>query len=246
MIVLGIFSFGSFFFYKTVIYQPPACTDGKENGGERGVDCGGSCIKICPIDAPLPTIFWTRILPSGTGVVDLAAFVENPQPYAGNAGVVYAFRVYDTTNRLIVERKGKTFVNPREQFAIVVPNVPIGTSTPRRIFLDFEPDGWERVTLPTDFRSRFSYEDQILTDLSTAPRLRATVKNESTVSARNIEVVALLYDAKETLVGSGITYIDQMARNAEVPVVFVWKKPFDAVPVKIEIIARLNSFLTAP
>ncbi len=43
-------------------YQKPTCFDGKKNGDEVGVDCGGSCRLLCSFEAVEPDILWSFVI----------------------------------------------------------------------------------------------------------------------------------------------------------------------------------------
>lgn len=232
----GVFSYFQFF------YAPPSCSDGKHNGAERGVDCGGDCIDICPADVTAPTVFWTRVIPFEQDRVDLVALAENTSQEIGNPSLVYTFKVYDAQNRLILEKPGKTFVNPREQFAVIETSVPVENATATRAFIEFSNEGWERFSLPENINIRFSYHNQLLRNLSEAPQLDAAVRNISSMSVEDIEVITLLYDQAQTLVGANVTYINDLSRNEQEPIFFSWREPFASTPVRIDLFARINQF----
>lgn len=237
MALAGIFSYYQFF------YTEPTCSDGKQNGEENGVDCGGSCIDICPLDVDLPTVYWTRVIPFDENRFDLVALAENVNQNIGNPGLVYTFRVYGEKNELLLEKKGKTFANPREQFAVAETSVLIEDKIPQRAFIEFSDKGWERFSLPERTDIRFSYHNRILTNLDSRPQLQAEVRNISSQSVEDIEVIALLYDDQERVVGTNVTYIDSLSRNEQKPVFFSWRQPFSNTPIRIDFFARINQFL---
>jgi hypothetical protein len=78
------------------ITRKPTCTDGKQNGGENGVDCGGSCQKICNADVSEPIVLWSRAFPVTGNIYNLVSFVENRNKEAAVMQVSYEFRIYST------------------------------------------------------------------------------------------------------------------------------------------------------
>ena len=113
--------------YKTIT-APPLCTDGKQNGDERGIDCGGACALFCARDAQKPIVHWARAFKVSNGIYDTVAYVENPNKEAGVKNALYTFKTYDAENILITETIGKTFLLPGEAFPIFSPAVRTGSA----------------------------------------------------------------------------------------------------------------------
>ena len=63
--------------------RAPSCTDAKQNGGEQGVDCGGSCKKLCTAQTKDLVILWNRAFRVADGAYDVLAMVTNPNLGAG-------------------------------------------------------------------------------------------------------------------------------------------------------------------
>ena len=42
------------------LYKSPTCTDGVENQGEAGIDCGGPCSFLCTDLQHPPTVLFTK------------------------------------------------------------------------------------------------------------------------------------------------------------------------------------------
>ena len=42
------------------INEIPSCTDNKQNGDEKGIDCGGSCRKSCTFEVDKISTLWSR------------------------------------------------------------------------------------------------------------------------------------------------------------------------------------------
>src|SRR4051812_16297533 len=87
------------------IYQPPSCSDGKQNQSEQGVDCGGPCTVLCPALALDPVVYWARFFPSTPGNYSVASYIENPNLGSYALNVPYTFRGYDSEGVQILERK---------------------------------------------------------------------------------------------------------------------------------------------
>src|ERR1700733_13324903 len=76
-------------------YRPPSCTDGKQDGDETGVDCGGSCVLQCASDSLTPVVLWAKIFPVSGNLYTAVAYIENPNINSSNPEANYQFQIYD-------------------------------------------------------------------------------------------------------------------------------------------------------
>ena len=223
--------------YK-IITAPPLCTDEKQNGDERGVDCGGACALFCARDAREPIVHWARAFKVSDGIYDMVAYVENPNKEAGVENALYAFKTYDAENILIAETIGKTFLLPGETFPVFLPAVRTGERVPHYTLFGFTEElRFERETREA---SRVVSLSPVLGSVDTKPRLTAVVRNKTALPVSDIDVIAIIY-AGDNAVGASATYIDRIKEHGEENAVFTWPEPFLQQITKIEIIPRLRS-----
>src|SRR3989344_1981077 len=146
-VVLLVIGAGVFFFLN----RPGTCFDRKQNEGEVGVDCGRSCLRLCPFEVSGVITHWARALPAREGIYDVVAFLENPNVGAGAREFRYTFKLYDAHNALIGEREGKTFLNPKERFAVYESSIVASASAPQKTFFEITGDlFWENVSPPKE------------------------------------------------------------------------------------------------
>ena len=223
--------------------KPPTCIDNKQNGDEKGVDCGGSCDTLCVSQISDPIIQWSKVFKVSDGVYDAVAYVENPNVNAGVKKVIYKFKLYDKNNVLVAERVGKTFIGQNEQFAIFESNIRTGKRIPKNAFLEFKQGiDWTRLKISKADIPNIFARNKNISGLETKPRLNALLVNDDPFKVLNIEVVAILYDINGNSIAVSSTVVDSMAKNSTKNVTFTWTKPFSTLPVKIEIIPRTNLF----
>lgn len=232
--------FLSFIVYKVFLSREPTCFDGKMNGVESGVDCGGSCQKICLADQNELLVKWSRVNRVTDKVYNLTAFVEN----RNREGVVnvlpYKFTVLDSQNQVILERKGQTFIETLDRIAIIEPGVRIEGAIPSDVFFEFlESPDWQKKERPfavTDL----VVEGIVLDRQDSTPRLKASLVNKTLNNMDNISVIALLYDTEGNLVASSSTFVDSVQRNNSEPLVFTWPQPILETVGQIEVIPRID------
>ncbi len=217
--------------------EVPTCTDGLTNQSELGVDCGGPCIRICPVETNELVILWTRIFKVREGVYDVAALVENPNPF-GVVSADYKIRVYDADNLPVKDIEGSTYLNPHERFLVFEPNVDVGFRTPTRAFLTFDNDlDWRRLgpARKPDLRVG-SY---VITNTPILS-LKSSVNNMSIFNVENVEVVAILSDGQANATHVSRTFIDSLNEDATKEIVFTWPNVKDDKVVGVLILPRVD------
>ncbi len=111
-----------------LLWERPACDDGIQNGGERGVDCGGPCALVCTREANPIKLSWVRPFEVSPGWYNVVAVVENPNTAARADGLRYRIRVYDEDEVAVAEREGVADLDPQS----LLPIVELGLETGAR------------------------------------------------------------------------------------------------------------------
>lgn len=232
-----------YFVYRNFIKTEPTCFDGVKNQDERGIDCGGVCALVCPMDAKTVVPLWSRVFPIAGDVYSVVAYVENQNVDAGVKRVGYEFRVYDDQNILVGDPvSGSTFIGPNDKTAIYASPVKSGNRTASNVFFRFTEmpvftAADKRYSVP-----QLSVRNTDLSDLAASPKLSADIVNDTLFDYRNIEVVAILYDADGNAVNASDTFVDDLSQQSSKKVFFTWPAKFDRPVTRIEIIPRINPF----
>ena len=219
---LTIFALIFGYIYLRYFYNAPNCYDNVQNNDETGVDCGGSCVKICPFEAREPTVRWSRAFKVTNGQYNAVAYVENPNRLAATPELNYTFTLFDEAG-LIAERSGTTILPPNSVYPIFEGRIATGGRVPTRTFLEFSmPELW----VPAEAgREQFTIVDRVLTGADSKPKLDATVRNNSLEEAKEVEVVATIFDAEGTALAASRTFVDNFAPRSDTDVVFTWLEP---------------------
>ena len=221
--VVGVIGFMVLIFvYQTLFTAPPLCTDGKQNGNEHGVDCGGSCALLCASETRAPIVLWSRAFESAPQTYTAAAYIQNNNPGAGARKVAYSFQLFDADNKLVVERQGSTDLPPVPTVPIVESGINVGYRTVARALFAFSTQPtWVRAgELPA-----LSVSSQSLAADGT--RLSAILRNGSYTSAR-ATVAAVLFDDENVARAASKSTVTVPARG-EVPLTFTWLKPAETI-----------------
>jgi hypothetical protein len=231
-----------FLFFIPAIFKKPTCTDGKKNGVETGIDCGGSCATLCKEDVYEPVVLWSRAFPVTGSVYNLVAFVENRNKSSAVYSAPYEFRVYDTNNKLLGRREGKIFIPPNQQFAIFESRFDSAQSQIKSVSFEFLPPlVWVKKS-PTLQTLPIRVNDVVFDDNKDTPSLSALIKNDSIYDLPEFDVVAILYDSDHNAINASKTHKDKLLSSGSTPVVFTWPEVLSAVPVTKDIIVLINPF----
>ena len=238
LLIFAVFLFGFILLPAYLIfYKSPTCFDGKQNGGEKGVDCGGHCSNLCRSQYLDPNIIWARVIKVKSGLYSTLAYIENPNIDAGADSISYVFKIKDKDGVLIYEKKGKTFIPPNKFFAVFEDGIFTGERVPTKVIFEFTSEAvWEirenKEAGITVLKKAISREDS-------SPRIDATLENNTIETIQNIEVVAIAYGEDENALGFSRTFIDKLAKGGSQDIAFTWPEPFISNAVKIEIISRV-------
>lgn len=244
MIAIAFILGGGYIIYTTFIKVTPTCFDGKQNQDERGVDCGGACQKVCPMDAKTIVPLWYRTFEITPGVHSVVAYVENQNISAGTEKINYEIRVYDNENILASEPiVGSTFIGPNEKTVLFESPIQTGNRVPKNVFFRFTTNPvWKTVDARFQ-KPQLSSRNVLYSDLTTAPKLSVDIVNDTLFDYTDIPVVVLLYGADGNVVHVSKTQLDRINQQSFETVSFTWPKPFTTTITRTEVIPRVNPFI---
>jgi len=224
---IGFFVFcgvlGSLIYWAN-FYTAPTCLDGTLNGEETGVDCGGTCVQICPATVQPLKIVWAESFKIADGQYNAVAYIENANKTAGHPAVKYKIELF-ANGKLVADRTGEVAVPPDGIYPIFAGRLATGVGvevSETRITL--EPQGsWLPVrAVDTD---RFKSSDIDLTSADDSPKLVVSLENTSLTPAREVEVVATIFDDAGNPVTASETYVEFISPRETESIVFTWPNP---------------------
>tara|TARA_B100000508_G_scaffold52170_1_gene40474 strand:+ start:2007 stop:3299 length:1293 start_codon:yes stop_codon:yes gene_type:complete len=208
--------------YLANFYAAPTCFDGRQNGDEAGIDCDGSCLRVCAFNAESPIVRWSRSFEVVSGQYNAVAYVENPNETIGTPELRYTMSLYDEEG-LITERSGVTFLPPDGAYPIFEGRIFTDGRVPTQTFIDIEqPEVWLPVELG---REQFNLVRRELTGADTQPRLDATLVNNALTPTGEVEVIATIFDANGNALTASQTVVDDFIPRSEANLVFTWPEP---------------------
>ena len=236
-----ILSLGFFFIFIAVviaflvIYERPNCSDGKQNSDEQGIDCGGSCSRVCSMSAADVRTNWVRTFKVKDGFYSVAAYLQNPNANYQAKNVSYKFRVYDSNNTLIAEPNGSAFIPAGQSFGIFEGGFYTGDRIPARALLEWQgKPAWTTAISQNDL---IVVKDVTRnTDDQGLPKISATVENKGLKAINNINGFVVVYDNLGNAIAASQTLIDQVKGGDMEIMVFSWPAPFTDQIGRVEIL----------
>lgn len=202
MIIIGALGSGVYFGF---IYSPPSCDDGILNQDEEEVDCGGFC-SACVEELVNPKIVWAKSFFVEDNYYDIAAQIENKNLNYGAGVLPYIFKAYDSGNNLILEKRGKSYIMPRENKYIV--EVVQIDKKPQKISLEFDDINWQKFKTEEDFNliedlnlPIFNSRLDLTLKDSYAARVEGTVYNQTRFDLATIDINVVVYDLSGNPIG---------------------------------------------
>lgn len=208
--------------YMQFLYVAPSCLDQRQNGDEKGTDCGGACTRICAFEAIAPEAKWARSFRVSDTQYNAVAYIENKNRVAASPEVHYTFTLHDAQG-LIAERKGTTILPPDSVYPVFEARIDTQGRVPTQTFITLEAvDMW----LPAESgRDQFTITDRKLSEADASPRLETKIRNNALTEADRVEVVATIFDANGNALTASRTFIDDFAPRSEETAVFTWPEP---------------------
>lgn len=222
--------------FVTVFYKAPSCFDGIQNQGEAGIDCGGPCPYLCNALEQPPTVLFTTVLTDTAGRTDVVASIENKNIDAAAKAVPYNLMLYGINQTLIRKISGVLDLPPNTTETIFIPGVASGAQNIKSAFLSIASSSPRWFTMTTDPRI-IPTVSNILQDGSTdAPRIDATLTNNSVTALENVRVIVLVRDAQDNIIAASETIVPTIPTQGTAIATFTWNNAFHGTPVSIEIV----------
>jgi hypothetical protein len=219
------------FFY---LHKTPTCFDGIKDGDETGVDCGGSCKKLCLDSFLVPQVAWTRIENVAPGVYNIGTYIINPNPTAIAPSVPYHVVVYDDRGVEITEYSGTVTLPPQRNTLAFDAAVSTGKRVPAKALFEFtDAPQWQTASDPL---SALAIGDKDYTESSTSASLSVTINNTSVDEIGGIDVYAVLYDKDGNTLGFSKTALDRIPAQGSAIAPFTWPTSFGGRVISIEVL----------
>lgn len=223
------------------LFPAPTCSDGKQNQGELGVDCGGPCAP-CELQNPIKlNPIWARAVKVKDGVYAAVALVQNLNESLGAGSFRYRFRLQDDLGE-IAKIEGEAFSFPQERFYVVEPRIDV-LRDPALVEFEILDVKWELSgeSPPNVIVEKKSYKT-VIEQRVRRGLVEASLRNLEPFGFRKFSVNAVLLDAQGNVIGANKISVDGLPAYSQKLITFLWPEPITGVIEEIQIEPRINLF----
>jgi hypothetical protein len=240
VIVLVVLATGVVFFLRTSLFPEPTCVDGKQNGYEVGIDCGGVCALRCSQEVVPLSVLWSKAIRSGEGKYDLVAMINNSNIDNASQAVTYTFTMYDDKGVITGDELSGSTVLPLDgKIPIILQNIPLAKA-PANVVVTLHDGPHYTVTespaSPTIKIANRRFEN------GQKPRAYAVIVNTKQQEILNLPVRLVLFDEKDNAFAVGQSVVPFLEKEGIKEVVFTWNEPLPTVPTRIGVYPIFNPF----
>lgn len=229
--VVGAIGMPAFFYF----YRPPTCFDGAKNGDEQGIDCGGSCSRLCQSAFAPPIVDWTRFEQVAPGQYNVATYIENANIAGEARNAPYHIAIYDGKGGLILDEKGTVTLPPHRNTLAFMSAVDTGKIVPARAVFEFVSPGpeWQKSA---DTLSSISIVKKDYSEDAVGSSLSVELANSSVDPIGRLSVYVALYDKDGNAIGFSKTVVDGIAARSKATAPFTWPQDRQGRVVSIEVL----------
>jgi len=227
LVLIGVPTF--LYFYKA-----PTCFDGIQDGNETGVDCGGSCQRLCQNSFLVPVVAWTRLESVSPSLYNVATYIQNLNINAVALSVPYHVIVYDNQGIEITEYAGNVTLPPHRNTLAFNGAVNMGKRVPAKALFEFtQSPNWQTAADPL---AALTIGDKKYSEDSNGTSLLVTLNNTSVNQISTTDVYVVLYDKDGNALGFSKTVVDGVPANGSIVAPFTWPTSFDGKVISIEVL----------
>jgi len=214
--------------------KAPSCSDGAQNQGEAGIDCGGPCAYLCTAQMQPPKVLFTRALSNGAGRTDIIALVENK-----NAAVAknILYKVQVSAGKFVIQEVSGTLdLPPGATVPVFIPGIFSGTQKVATAFLTIDSSSLRWFSIDTRSRVVPLVSGPKQTGTPDAPRIEAILTNPGAVALANVRVVVLVRNASADVIAASETIVPVIRAQDTATAIFTWNNAFSDMHASIEVV----------
>lgn len=198
--------------YFAFIRPAPSCTNGRQDSGEEGVDCGGICPVSClPAGLADLQVTETKIFHPSSGITSVLAVIRNSNLDTAADSFNYTLQLFDLNNNLVLTRSGTSYIYAGE-IKYLTDFISAGAAdAARSAELSISSPSW----LP---EAEFSKPQAVILSRTAEAgengiQVSGKLANRDTLLLPVVEVGAIFYDRYGYEVGVSKTEVDNLAPN---------------------------------
>ena len=220
-----------------ILYKAPTCFDNIMNGNETGVDCGGSCTRLCQNSFFPPHVVWggAKFEKVADGLYNIASLIENQNINGAAVNVPYRMSLFDANGLSILVREGTVDLYPQRNSLAFEPVINVGKRIPAKVFFEFtQAPVWFKSH---DALSGLGIIDKKYSEDDNSSSLEVTLENRSLLPYKNVSVSVVLYDKNNNAIGFSRTIVDLISpQNGRAIAPFTWPISRNGAVTSIEVL----------
>lgn len=224
--------------------QPePSCFDNIQNQEEKEVDCGGPCIPCELMHIKDIEVLWTEKILAQENLYDLVAQIKNPNQNYGSGDLSYKFEFYDSSNNLLGECSGSSFILPNQTKYLIHSKVN-SSGQIAQIKFSLSKVEWEKLEdyQPPKLVIQQKEYRLLEDDQPGISQARAVLVNKTNFDFEEIDIDILLFGSYRQLLGLNTTEIRTLLAGQERDFIATWFKEIGEQVSFVEIEAETNIF----
>jgi hypothetical protein len=193
----------------------PTCSDGIQNQGEEGIDCGvAACDTLClPTIIPLE-IEDTILIKSESGEYDFAGTIFNPNNLFGSGQVSYEILFKDLSGNIVDSRSGVFYILPSQRRRMVKTAMDL-SSDANSADLIIKEAKWEMLSFE-DVQVDFSVKNEHYSIEGDGTTLfQGTVVNNSDFDFEHVDVAVIVMSASGEAIAINQTILNTILSGTE-------------------------------
>ncbi|HSA08709.1 MAG TPA: FxLYD domain-containing protein [Candidatus Moranbacteria bacterium] len=222
----------------------PSCSDGKQNQAEKGIDCGGPCSPCSVISEAKDLIVQeTVFLSEENNLHDVVAKIDNPNDVIGAEFFNYTFTLKDGNGTVIATSEGSSFILPADNKYIAKIGIKTSDgSIPASV--EFSVSNVQWSLLKDTAKPQIGvYGKKFENDpAGIGSRVEGILRNESIYDLKKIEVVIVLRNENNRVVGINTTQRDSIRAKEQQSFQITWPTSILDNVQKIEVDPQINVF----
>ena len=242
-ILIIIFILFVYLIFSLLYNKEASCFDGIKNQGEKEIDCGRVCDKVCKNEIKPIHILWSRLIPDGDRY-DVVTYLQNRNKEFTSRDVPYIFTFYDEKGSPIHKVSNTlTYLPPLTTSVVIEENILVSEDIPRSVFLEFRDVDWVYEKNEFDPRAISIKNEELLIESST---VEATVVNNTLKDISNINLFSIVFDENDNAIATTRSFIRTLQAKEERNTTFLWKNEFVGTEYKCSVPLDISILIISP
>lgn len=210
LFILALIFFGA---YLKFLKSDPTCFDGKKNQNEEGVDCGGSCGKIClPSTIRDLKISETKIFLLEDNRATFFGIISNPNNDYAVKNFSYKINILKPGASSTQITSGFSHIYPNDKTYLIFPNAYYVSSPSDKIEIVLENLDWEQKE---NFEKPAVFvKDYKVTETEEGISIDGEVSNDTFETFSEVKIYAVLKNRFENPIGASFTSVSVPSKSS--------------------------------